>query len=395
MPSIALVLLGCLTLGGEPSASPPTRLYVRTAPSGAKVTLEGKLLGKSDAIFTVVPGTQTVSVELDGYLPEERRVEIRAEEVTRVELQLKRRPVTAGQTSTPTLPSAGKADAEKKDDAASKAANAYVADANLSVPVREAMLTVLRQHPTETRWSGRAGTIMFGIAARRLPRGSIRQQAIPSMLNLTGMLAFQELLKAKCLLDRYAAVGLTDANTLQRAVMESAGTLRVEGKASAILQGAAVQGDYAVGYVTAEERALLARLLQETELEKVRSAYRDVMHRQARQLMDRSNWKDALLLWHHLHARKLVSQQLYLDAARCFKELSQNEDAVRVLDEAIKTFHDTATTEFLEQAADMALAIPTDPAQELAKKTYDTVSDRLKQTVSQPASKASAEKKSQ
>ena len=172
MPAIALVLLGCLTLGAEPSAPPPTRLYVRTVPPGAKVTLEGKPLGKSDAIFSVAPGTQTVLVELDGYLPEERRVEIRAEEVTRVELQLKRRPETAGQTGTPASPSAGKVDAEKNDDAASKAANAYLADANLPAPVRDAMLTVLRQHPTETRWSGRAGTTMFGIAAKRLPRGS-------------------------------------------------------------------------------------------------------------------------------------------------------------------------------------------------------------------------------
>ena len=88
MSTIATLLLGCLAFGGEPSASPPTRLYVRTAPPGAKVTLEGKLLGKSDAIFSVVPGTQTVLVELDGYLPEERRVEIRAEEITRVEFAI-------------------------------------------------------------------------------------------------------------------------------------------------------------------------------------------------------------------------------------------------------------------------------------------------------------------
>jgi hypothetical protein len=50
--------------------------------------LEGKLLGKSDAIFSVAPGTQTVLIELDGYLPEERRVEIRAEEITRVEFAI-------------------------------------------------------------------------------------------------------------------------------------------------------------------------------------------------------------------------------------------------------------------------------------------------------------------
>jgi hypothetical protein len=377
-----LVLLGFLGLGGEPSASPPTRLYVRTVPPGAKVALEGKVLGKSDAIFFVAPGTQTVLVELDGYLSGERRVEIRAEEVTRLELQLKRRPETAGQTGTPNSPNADKTDAEKNDGAASKAANAYLADAALPVPVRDAMLTVLRQHPTENRWSGRAGTTLFGIAVKRLPRGSIRQEAVPSMLNLTGMLAFQELLKAKSLLDRYAAVGLTDATTLQRAVIESAGELRVEGKASTILQGVAVRKDCAVGYVTAEENALLARLLKETELEKVRSAYRDVMHRQARELMQRSNWTDALLLWQHLHKRKLVSQQLYLDAASCFQHLNQVPDMLRVLTEAIDTFAKHATPEFLEKAGDMALAIETDPAQTLAEKAYRMASDQLKETIS-------------
>ena len=382
MPTLALVLLGCLTLGGEPLASSPTRLYVRTAPPGAKVTLEGKPLGRSDAIFSVTPGTQSVLVELDGYLPEERRVEIRAEEVTRVELQLKRRPETAGQTGTPNSPSASAVDAEKNDDAASKAANAYLADANLPVPVRDTMLTVLRQHPTENRWSGRAGTTLFGIAVKRLPRGSIRQQAVPSVLNLTSMLAFQELLKAKSLLDRYAAVGLTDATTLQRAVMESAGTLQVKGKASSILQGAAVREGYAVAYVTAEERALLARLLQETELEKVRSAYRDVMHRQARELMQRSNWTDALRLWQHLHTRKLVSQQLYLDAASCFQHLNQVPDMLRVLTEAIGTFGKNATPEFLEKAGDMALAVETEQAQTLAEKAYRMASEQLKETIS-------------
>jgi len=382
MPTIALVLLGCLALGGELPASPPTRLYVRTAPPGAKVTLEGKLLGKSDAIFSVLPGTQAVLVELDGYLPEERRVEIRAEEVTRVELQLKRRPETIGQTGAPTLPDASKVDAEKEEDAASKAANAYLADSKLPASVRDTMLTVLRQHPTETRWSGRAGTTMFAIAAKRLPTGTIRQQAVPSMLNLTGMLAFQELLKAKCLLDRYAAVGLTDATTLQQAVVESAGTLRVEGKASTILQGAAVRGGYAVGYVTAEENTLLARLLQETELEKVRSAYRDAMHRQARELMQRSNWTEALLLWQHLHKRKLVSQQLYLDAASCFQHVNQVPDMLRVLTEAIDTFGKNATPEFLENAGDMALAVETEQAQTLAEKAYRMASERLKETIS-------------
>jgi hypothetical protein len=392
MPTIAL-LLGCLTFGAEPSAPPPTRLYVRTVPPGARVTLEGKTVGKSDAIFAVAPGIQTVLVELDGYLPEERRVEIRAEEVTRVELQLKRRPETAPQTGTPAPTSAGKVDAEKKDDAASASAIAYLTDADLAAPVRGAMLTVLRQHPGESRWSGRSDTTMFGIAAKRLPAGAIRQRAVPAMLELTHMLALQELLKAKSLLDRYAATGLTDATTLERAVVEAAGKLQVKGRASAVLQGGMVKGEYAVAYVMAEEQALLAQLLQETELEKVRVAYRDAVHRQAKDLMQRSDWKNALLLWHHLHARKLVSQQLYLDAARCFKELGQTEDVVRVLSEAIDTFGTHATANFLEQAGDVALSIQTDSAQKMAEKAYQAASDRLKETISQPEARPGEENK--
>ncbi len=357
--------------------------------------LEGKLLGKSDAIFSVAPGTQTVLIELDGYLPEERRVEIRAEEITRVELQLKRRAEAAVQTGTTAPASARNVDAEEKDDAASASAIAYLTDADLAAPVRGAMHKVLRQHPGENRWSGRSGTTMFGIAAKRLPAGAIRQRAVPAMLELTHMLALQELLKAKSLLDRYAATGLTDATTLARAVVEAAGALKVKGHASTVLQGGRVKGDYAIAYVMAEEQGLLAQLLQETELDKVREAYRDVMHRQAKDLMQRSDWKNALLLWHHLHTRRLVSQQLYLDAARCFKELGQSDDVVRVLSEAIDTFGPRATADFLEQAGDIALSIQTDGAQKTAEKAYQAASDRLKETISQPEAQPREEKNSE
>ncbi len=382
MSTIALVVLGCLAFGAEPSASPPTRLYVRTTPPGANVRLEGRLLGKSDAIFPVLPGTQTVLVESDGYLPEERRVEIRAEEVTRVEFRLRKRPETAGRIGTTDSPTGSTVDAEEHDDAASKAASAYLADADLPVSVRDGMLTVLRQHATGNRWSGRANTTMFGICAKRLPAGTIRQRAVPAMLDLTQMLAFQELLKAKSLLDRYAATGLTDATTLQRAVLEAAGKLSVRGRASAVQQGAAVKADYAVAYALAEEQTLLAQLLQATELDKVRAAYRDVMHRQARELMQRSNWTDALLLWKHLHERGLVSQQLYLDAAQCFKQLNQTRDMLRVLSEAVNAFGNKATPDFLERAGDMALDVETDQAQAFAERAYRMASQQLKETIS-------------
>ena len=148
-----------------------------------------------------------------------------------------------------------------------------------------------------------------------------------------------------------------------------------------------------MAYVLAEESALTAHLLQPVELELVRSAYRDVMHRQARELMKRSAWKEALLLWQHLHQRKLVSQRLYLDAARCFNELGQQQDAVHLLSEAIGTFEKDASPDFLEEAGDMALAIETAPAQALAERAYRMASERLREAVSPPLPKSGSQNK--
>lgn len=263
-----------------------------------------------------------------------------------------------------------------------EATSAYLGSAAIPEPVRAAMLTVVRQHPSETRWSGRTGTTLFGIASKRLPKEGIRRRAMPAMLELTHMLAVHELLTAKSLLDRYAATGLTDATTLRQAVVEASGQLQVSGKTSTVTYQTATTGDIAVGYAMADEGALTAKLLQPDELQKVRIAYRDVMHREARELMRRSNWSDALLLWQHLHKRQLVSQQLYLDAAECFKQLGQIPDMLRVLSEAINTFGKQATSEFLEQAGDMALAVETDQGQALAEAAYHMASERLKDTIS-------------
>ena len=263
-----------------------------------------------------------------------------------------------------------------------EAVSTYLRRTTLPEPIRAAMLTVVRQHPGETRWSGRAGTTLFGIAAKRLPKEPLAQRAIPAMLELTHMWAVHELLTAKSLLDRYSALGLTDATTLRQAVVEAAGKLQVSGKASTVTHQASTEGNLAIGYAVADEAALTAQLLQPDEIEKVRIAYRDVMHRQARELMQRSNWTDALLLWQHLHKRQLVSQQLYLDAACCFKQLNQVPDMILVLSEAIDTFGKSATPEFLEKAGDMALTVETEQAQALAAKAYRMASEQLNETIS-------------
>jgi hypothetical protein len=87
--SLAILSAGC----GQPpgvatSASPQTRLYVRTVPPGAQVMVDGKPLGASDGLFLVPAGTSRVSVQFDGQTPQVQQVEIAAGKVTRVEIGL-------------------------------------------------------------------------------------------------------------------------------------------------------------------------------------------------------------------------------------------------------------------------------------------------------------------
>jgi hypothetical protein len=375
------VLLSLLVLAVPPakldaSEVPKARLFVRTKPPGATIAMDGKELGKSDSLFVVPPGTHKITIELDGHASEARTIAVDEGRIARVEVELRK---SADSAPPPTGGASGASGAD-----GSAAATALLARGAVPAALRQSMLTVLRQHPTETRWSGRDGETLFALAVKPLPKGQTRQRVTGAFLELVQMLAVQEMLTAKSLLDRYAATGLSDATTLRQAVENAAGQLQVTGQVHGVTQQAALQDEFAAAYVLGDQAALSAHLLRPTELEKVQAAYREVMHRQARDLMARSNWTDALALWRHLHQRKLVSPLLYLDAARCFQKLGQSADATRVLNEAVDAFGASAHTEFFEQAGDLAIEIETPEAQTLAERAYRRAIDLLKETVSGP-----------
>jgi tetratricopeptide (TPR) repeat protein len=373
--TVSFVVCAAMAISLYAADPPLTKLYIKTVPIGARVFLDGKEIGHSDDLFVVGPGTHTIRVQLDGYATQEKDVQVPSERITRLEVEFSKVPVAS------TVPSAGAEDA-------GIAAAAYLRKTEVSEAVRKAMLTVLRQHPDENRWSGQAGNILFGIAAKSIPTSAAGQQAVPALLSLTHMLAVQELLKAKSMRDRYVESGLTDSTTLAQAVVEASGKLRVVGTVKTLKHQAAVRDGFAIGYVLADEQDLTAQLFQAAELEKVKIAYRDLMHTQARNLMKQGNYTDAILLWRHLHSRKLVSQSLYLDAAKCFHALKQNDDAVRILSEAIEAFGQRAPSEFFEQAGDIAMSIDSPSAQKLAEDAYKRASAKLMTLVSptsQPA----------
>jgi len=69
-----------------------TRLYVRTSPPGASVSLDKRPIGKSDGLFTVPSGQHEVTLELPGHKTQTLRVKVAAGQITRVQAQLNRNP---------------------------------------------------------------------------------------------------------------------------------------------------------------------------------------------------------------------------------------------------------------------------------------------------------------
>ena len=72
--------------------TPTTRLYVRTTPPGASVSLDKRPIGKSDGLFTVPSGEHEVTLELPGHKTQTLRVKVAQGQITRVQAQLNRNP---------------------------------------------------------------------------------------------------------------------------------------------------------------------------------------------------------------------------------------------------------------------------------------------------------------
>jgi hypothetical protein len=95
----AILFAAALLVLGSPemqTTDSTTQLYVKTVPTGAEVSVDGTVVGKSDKLFDVSAGSHKLSLSLEGYVKEERTVDVREGEITRVEVELKKQ---AGQES--------------------------------------------------------------------------------------------------------------------------------------------------------------------------------------------------------------------------------------------------------------------------------------------------------
>ncbi len=103
---LSLVLATVLAPPAKTSTERSTRIYVRTTPPGASIVLDGKELGTSDGLFLVPPGVRTITLEMDGYDPEGRSVDVKEGWITRVEVRMEQK----AQTPSDAIPSTAAAD---------------------------------------------------------------------------------------------------------------------------------------------------------------------------------------------------------------------------------------------------------------------------------------------
>jgi RNA polymerase sigma-70 factor (ECF subfamily) len=88
-----LITLACLVASQadvQADAESKTQLYVKTTPPGATVSLDGCVLGKSDGLFDVAAGAHKLVLQLEGYAADERSIEARQRQITRVEALLRK-----------------------------------------------------------------------------------------------------------------------------------------------------------------------------------------------------------------------------------------------------------------------------------------------------------------
>jgi len=304
----AVFILLCVAATVAAEQPRPTRLYVKTTPPGAEVRVDGSIVGRSNDLFQVDPGHREIFISKTGFISRTHQVTIAEAEITRLKVSLNR--------------DTGDALDEGDGVNARKAAASLLTRAEIAPKVLDAIETVLRQYPDQDRWSGRSDRKIFGIATKTLPKSPDAQQRIqPALMELVRSLAIHEMITARTLLNQFADHGLTDATSLKKAVQKLASGLDLRGNVGGLEAIASVEHDFVIGYAVVDIEKISGVLLAPKNVEDVRLAYRDVLHAQARKLMGRQQWSDALLIWKHLHVRELVSPALYLDAARCLKEL--------------------------------------------------------------------------
>ena len=235
------------------------------------------------------------------------------------------------------------------------------------------LAALVKDSPEKFAWTGQQNGHLFAAAVRSLPKGPVRKQAEPAFMRFVQAKMISEILKTKSIVDTYAKHGLTETEALVQAVERAAGQLNVTGSLKGFLSKASIEEDCAVGYLVVNEANVIARLQEESEMNKVRATYQVVLHVRMRKQMKQEQWVAALKTWDHLEGLMLVSQELVLDAVLSAFNVGANERVLDMVDTFTETYQDDAKPQVLETMGDVAIKIETARAQETAILAYNVV----------------------
>lgn len=82
------VLLGAAAPRVEQSATATTRLYIRTTPAGAEISVDGAPSGKSNRLLKIEPGPRKIVLQLEGHHWVVKVIEAREGQITRMVIGL-------------------------------------------------------------------------------------------------------------------------------------------------------------------------------------------------------------------------------------------------------------------------------------------------------------------
>ena len=202
-----------------------------------------------------------------------------------------------------------------------------VADQISTDTLKSVMLDVLNRHPEADRWSGVDDKHIFGISVVSFTDRDVRD-GDTKMLRITArLLAAKEMLFAKVLLDKYAETGLTDAGFLREAVATANESFAVTGRVTYSIDETIISGNQIVGIVVADRNKVVATMTEPARMEAVRTAYREVVHRQANRLIVGQKFEEALQTLMTLRQSHLFNREHLFDVLRCFIPLHSYQTA--------------------------------------------------------------------
>jgi hypothetical protein len=201
------------------------------------------------------------------------------------------------------------------------------------------------------RWEGVNGGDVFVVVAKPVPKSPKATGAVPAMIKVVNVVAFNELLKTAVAVECFSGNGLEDRDILLKAI----GRAGFTGVLKGVRHEEAVSGDYVVGYAVVDAAQLRTAASAAENVTAVRRAYLQCMHDKATELINKGAFDEAIKLCEKLRSDRLASGDILLSHAKALHAADRKAEAVDCLRCDLQVYVRGCSAGFLERLGDLAL----------------------------------------